>query len=119
MFTTLSVESASITRLDEARKRSDTEMHLLLLRSLFREMISDLVGPAPTAEEPNRGGMTRYLIVVARTEPAAYEHLRNRHLGDPKGRARLDRRRPVDDESSENPPPADRPRRRPCLVPGA
>jgi len=42
---------------DEARrrlgKRSDTVMHLLLLRSLFREMISDLAGPTPTAEELN------------------------------------------------------------------
>jgi len=28
-------------------------MHLLLLRSLFREMISDLAGPTPTAEELN------------------------------------------------------------------
>ena len=63
-------------------ERSDTVMHLLLLRSLLREMISDLAGPASTADEPNRGGMTRYLIVVARTEPAVYEHLRNRHLGD-------------------------------------
>jgi len=84
MFMTVRVESASIT--------SDTEMHLLLLRSLFREMISDLTGPAQTVEGPNRGGMTRYLIVVARTEPAVYEHLRNRHLGDPKVRVMLDRR---------------------------
>ncbi len=53
-------------------------MHLLLLRSLFREIISDLAGPAPTAEESNRGGMTRYLIVVARTEPAVYESVRKK-----------------------------------------
>src|SRR2546426_3541751 len=91
-------------------------MHLLLLRSLFREMISDLVGSAPTAEEPNRGGMTRYLIVVARTEPAVYEHLRNRHLGDPKVRVMLDRRGAVEYESSENPPPVDRRRRRSSLM---
>src|SRR5205807_1171568 len=94
-------------------------MHLLLLRSLFREMISDLVGSAPTAEEPNRGGMTRYLIVVARTEPAVYEHLRNRHLGDPKVRVMLDRRGAVEYESSENPPPVDRRRRRSSLMTGA
>jgi len=94
-------------------------MHLLLLRSLFREMISDLAGPAPTAEEPNRGGMTRYLIVVARTEPAVYEHLRNRHLGDPKVRVMLDRRGAVEYESSESLPPVDRRRRRSSLMTGA
>jgi len=94
-------------------------MHLLLLRSLFREIISDLAGPAPTADESNRGGMTRYLIVVARTEPAVYEHLRNRHLGDPKVRVMLDRRGAVEYESSENPPPIDRRRRRSSLMTGA
>ena len=94
-------------------------MHLLLLRSLFREIISDLAGPAPTAEESNRGGMTRYLIVVARTEPAVYEHLRNRHLGDPQVRVMLDRRGAVECESSENPPPIDRRRRRSSLMKGA
>jgi hypothetical protein len=94
-------------------------MHLLLLRSLFREIISDLAGPAPTADESNRGGMTRYLIVVARTEPAVYEHLRNRHLGDPKVRVMLDRRGAVEYESSENPPAIDRRRRRSSLMTGA
>jgi len=111
MFMTVRVESASIT--------SDTEMHLLLLRSLFREMISDLTGPAQTVEGPNRGGMTRYLIVVARTEPAVYEHLRNRHLGDPKVRVMLDRRGAIEYESSDNPPPIDRRRRRSSLMTGA
>ncbi|HKQ63384.1 MAG TPA: hypothetical protein VJZ73_00180 [Methylomirabilota bacterium] len=91
----------------------------MLLRSLFREIISDLAGPAPTADESNRGGMTRYLIVVARTEPAVYEHLRNRHLGDPKVRVMLDRRGAVEYESSENPPPIDRRRRRSSLMTGA
>lgn len=91
----------------------------MLLRSLFREMISELAGSASTAEEPNRGGMTRYLIVVARTEPAVYEHLRNRHLGDPKVRVMLDRRGAVEYESSENPPPVDRRRRRSSLMTGA
>src|SRR5438128_10765336 len=95
-------------------------MHLLLLRSLFREMISDLVGSAPTAEEPNRGGMTRYLIVVARTEPAVYEHLRNRHLGDPKVQVMLDRRGATESETSDRlPPPIDRRRRRSSLMTGA
>ncbi len=94
-------------------------MHLLLLRSLFREMISDLAGPAPTADEPNRGGMTRYLIVVARTEPAVYEHLRNRHFGDSKVRVMLDRRGAVEYDSSDSAPPVDRRRRRSSLMTGA
>ena len=94
-------------------------MHLLLLRSLFREIISDLAGPAPTADKPNRGGMTRYLIVVARTEPAVYEHLRNRHLGDAKVRVMLDRRGAVEYDSPDNPPPVDRRRRRSSLMTGA
>ena len=94
-------------------------MQLLLLRSLFREMVSDLAGVTRTADEPNRGGMTRYLIVVARTEPAVYEHLRNRHLGDPKVRVMLDRRGAVEYESSEDPPPVDRRRRRSSLMTGA
>jgi len=91
-------------------------MHLLLLRSLFREMIPDLAGPAPTADEPNRGGMTRYLIVVARTEPAVYEHLRNRHLGDAKVRVMLDRRGAVEYDSSEPPPRPRRLNRNPVLA---
>src|SRR5262245_66614123 len=94
-------------------------MHLLLLRSLFREMISDLAGPAPTADESNRGGMTRYLIVVARTEPAVYEHLRNRHFGDSKVRVMLDRRGAAEYDSSDSAPPADRRRRRSALLTGA
>jgi len=61
----------------------------------------------------------RYLIVVARTEPAVYEHLRNRHLGDPKVRVMLDRRGAVEYESSESLPPVDRRRRRSSLMTGA
>ena len=94
-------------------------MHLLLLRSLLREMISDLAGPAPRADESNRGSMTRYLIVVARTEAALYEHLRNRHLGDSKVRVMLDRRGAVEYESPDSPPPVDRRRRRSSLMTGA
>src|SRR5262249_51168766 len=94
-------------------------MHLLLLRSLSRQMVSDLAGPARTADEPNRGGMTRYLIVVARTEPAVYEHLRNRHLGDAKVRVMLDRRGAFEYDSSDNLPPVDRRRRRSSLMTGA
>lgn len=93
-------------------------MHLLLLRSLFREMITDLAGPAPTADEPTRGRMTRYLIVVARTEPAVYEHLRNRHSGDPKVRVMLDRRGASDVDTMDD-LPAERRRRRSALMTGA
>jgi hypothetical protein len=94
-------------------------MHLLLLRSLFREMIADLAGPARTVDESTRGGMTRYLIVVARTEPAVYEHLRNRHFGDPKVRVMLDRRGAGDVELMDSPPPAERRRRHSSLMTGA
>ena len=93
-------------------------MHLLLLRSLFREMLTDLAGPAPTADEPTRGGMTRYLIVVARTEPAVYAHLRNRHSGDPKVRVLLDRRGAIDVDTMDS-LPAERRRRRSSLMTGA
>jgi hypothetical protein len=118
------VKSDSLLNVPESECRvrfdhSDIEMHLLLLRSLFREMISDLAEAEPTAEGPNRGGMTRYLIVVARTEPAVYEHLRNRHLGDAKVRVMLDRRGAIEYESADNPPPVDRRRRRSSLMTGA
>src|SRR5256712_11539002 len=94
-------------------------MHLLLLRSLFREMIADFTGPASTVDEPTRGGMTRYLIVVARTEPAVYEHLRNRHFGDAKVRVMLDRRGANDAEMIDGPLPVERRRRRSSLMTGA
>src|SRR5437867_11279744 len=83
-------------------------MHLLLLRSLLREMITDLAGPSSTGDEPNRESMTRYLIVVARTEPAVYEHLRNRHVADPKVKVVLDRRGVRDPDLMEGPPPVER-----------
>src|SRR5882762_11089668 len=94
-------------------------MHLLLLRSLLREMIADIAAPSSTGDETNQESMTRYLIVVARTEPAVYEHLRNRHLGDPKVRVMLDRRGAIGYETSDSPPPADRRRRRSSLMTGA
>src|SRR4030095_5866793 len=120
MFTNGRVESARHRmRSSQQGERSSTVMHLLLLRSLFREMIADLAGPASTADEPTRGGMTRYLIVVARTEPAVYEHLRNRHFGDPKVRVMLDRRGAVDVELMDSPLPAERRRRRSSLMTGA
>lgn len=94
-------------------------MHLLLLRSLLREMIADLAGPASQAGEPNRGVMARYLIVVARTEPGVYAHLRDRHVDDPKVRVVLDRRGASDVEAMDAPRSSERRRRRSSLVTGA
>ena len=94
-------------------------MHLLLLRSLLREMIADLAGPSSAGDETKQEGMTRYLIVVARTEPAVYEHLRNRHVGDPKVKVVLDRRGAPDAESMDGPPRVDRRHRRSSLTAGA
>lgn len=93
-------------------------MHLWLLRSLLREIIAELAGSASSVDEADRGSMTRYLIVVARTEPSVYEHLRDRHLGDPKVRVMLDRRGATDVEPMAI-PPVDRRRRRSSLVTGA
>src|SRR2546428_736108 len=119
MFASGSVQSAPIVEGRNTGERGNTEMHLLLLRSLLREMIADLAGPAAPADESNRGSMTRYLIVVARTEPAVYEHLRNRHLGDPKVRVMLGRRGAVEFETADAAPPVDRRRRRSSLMTGA
>src|SRR2546426_64449 len=94
-------------------------MHLLLLRSLLREMIADLAGPSSAGDETKQEGMTRYLIVVARTEPAVYEHLRNRHVADPKVKVVLDRRGAPDAELMDGPPPVERRRRRSSLMTGA
>ena len=94
-------------------------MHLLLLRSLLREIITELGGPAPQPGEPLREIMTRFLIVVARREPALYEHLRNRHVADPKVRVVLDRRGASDVDTLDGPLPAERRRRRSALVTGA
>ncbi|MBI2161402.1 MAG: hypothetical protein HYU25_13680 [Candidatus Rokubacteria bacterium] len=61
----------------------------------------------------------RYLIVVARNEPALYEHLRNRHGGDPRVQVVVDRRGASDVETTDGPPPVDRRRRRSWLMTGA
>src|SRR5436309_14979497 len=118
MFASGSVQSAPIVEGRNTGEHGNTEMHLLLLRSLLREMISDLAGPAAPADESTRGGMTRYLIVVARTEPAVYEHLRNRHSADPKVRVMLDRRGASDVDTMDC-LPAERRRRRSSLMTGA
>jgi len=61
----------------------------------------------------------RYLIVVARNQPALYEHLRNRHGRDPRVRVVVDRRGAGDAEMTANPLPVERRRRRSWLATGA
>jgi hypothetical protein len=94
-------------------------MPLLLLRSLLREMITSLPGPVSSASEPTRAATSRYLVVVARNEPALYEHLRNRHGGDPRIRVVLDRRGANEVEATNGAPPVERRRRRSWLTTGA
>jgi len=61
----------------------------------------------------------RYLIVVARNQPAVYEHLRHRHGRDPRVQVVVDRRGADDVEMTANPPPVERRRRRSWLTTGA
>jgi hypothetical protein len=61
----------------------------------------------------------RYLIVVARSQPALYEHLRNRHGRDPKVQVVVDRRGDGNVETTADPPPVERRRRRSWLATGA
>src|SRR5918996_1835747 len=91
----------------------------MFLRSLLREIITDLSGSASSASEPAGGLPMRYLIVVARNEPALYEHLRDRHGRDPRVRVVVDRRGAGDVETRASRPPVDRRRRRSWLPPGA
>src|SRR5213595_807130 len=60
-----------------------------------------------------------YLIVVARNEPALYEHLRDRHGRDPRVRVVVDRRGASDVEITESRPRVERRRRRSWLSTGA
>jgi len=98
---------------------NDTAMPIFLLRSLLREVITDLSRPASRAGEPTRELTMRYLIVVARNEPALYEHLRGRHESDPGVRVVVDRRGARDGRSTDSPPPVERRRRRSWLATGA
>ena len=61
----------------------------------------------------------RYLIVVARNEPALYEHLRARHRGDPRVRVVVDRRSFSDLVTTAGAPAVERRRRRSGLATGA
>jgi len=60
-----------------------------------------------------------YLIVVARNEPALYEHLRTRHRGDPRVRVVVDRRGAGEPVTTAGAPPVERRRRRSWLATGA
>src|SRR3989338_8199175 len=79
-----------------------------LLRSLLLEMIGALPESGSRGDVPGLG--TRYLVIVARSEPALYEHLRNRHSSDSRVRVVLDRRGAAD-AALELPPVEPRGRR--------
>jgi hypothetical protein len=91
----------------------------MFLRSLLREIITDLSGPASRSGEPTGDRTMRYLIVVARNEPALYEHLRDRHGRDPRVRVVVDRRGVSEIEMTKSPPRVERRRRRSWLATGA
>src|SRR2546429_9565415 len=91
----------------------------MFLRSLLREIITDLSGPASPVGEPTGEPTMHYLIVVARNEPALYEHLRDRHGRDPRVRVVVDRRGASDGEIKGGRPPAGRRRRRSPVSPRA
>ena len=86
-----------------------------LLRSLLLEMIGGLPESGSRGDVPGLG--TRYLVIVARSEPALYEHLRNRHSSDSRVRVVLDRRGAADDALEL--PPVERRGRRSWLATGA
>ena len=91
-------------------------MSTFLLRSLLQEVAAGLSGVR--AGEPTGALTMRYLIVVARNEPALYEHLRDRHGNDPRVRVVIDRRtaRAV---ATTDLPRVERRRRRSWLATGA
>jgi len=94
-------------------------MPMLLFRSLLRDVLTNLSGHAFSAREPTREPTMRYLIVVARNQPALYEHLRNRHGRDPGVQVVVDRRGDGNVETTADPPPVERRRRRSWLATGA
>jgi len=94
-------------------------MPMLLFRSLLRDVLTNLSGHASAAGEPTREPTLRYLIVVARNQPALYEHLRNRHGRDPGVQVVVDRRGDGNVETTADPPPVERRRRRSWLATGA
>src|SRR5438445_118265 len=94
-------------------------MPMLLFRSLLRDVLTKLAGLAFSAREPTREPTIRYLIVVARNQPALYEHLRNRHGRDPGVQVVVDRRGDGNVETTADPPPVERRRRQSWLAAGA
>src|SRR5688572_20695994 len=92
----------------------------MFLRSLLREIIPDLSGAASRAGDSTGELTMRYLIVVARNEPALFEHLRHRHGRDPRVQVVVDRRHASDVvDTRMSPPPVERRRRRSWLATGA
>jgi hypothetical protein len=94
-------------------------MSMFLLRSLLRQAVTDLSGSASRAGESAGEIAMHYLIVVARKEPALYEHLRTRHRGDPRVRVVVDRRGAGEPVTTAEAPPVERRRRRSWLATGA
>src|SRR5437870_363738 len=94
-------------------------MPMLLFRSLLRDVLTNLSGHASATGEPTREPTLRYLIVVARNQPALYEHLRNRHGRDPGVQVVVDRRGDGNVETTADPPPVERRRRQSWLATGA
>jgi hypothetical protein len=92
---------------------------MVFLRALLREIGTDLPGPASRARGSTGELTMHYLIVVARNEPALYEHLRNRLRGDPRVGVVVDRRGGRNGETTDTPPPVERRRRRSWLATGA
>src|SRR5207244_12479244 len=92
-------------------------MSIFLLRSLLQEIVADL--PGTRAGEPTGELMMSYLIVVARNEPALYEHLRSRHGSDPRVSVVIDRRSTKAAAATGGPRPVERRRRRSWLAAGA
>ena len=92
-------------------------MSTFLLRSLLQEVAAGLSGVR--AGEPTGALTMRYLIVVARNEPALYEHLRDRHGNDPRVRVVIDRRTARNVATTEGLPRVERRRRRSWLATGA
>jgi len=92
---------------------------------VLREIITDR-SRAGCGGAPLTGRLeNRYLIVVARNQPALYEHLRHRHGRDPSVRVVVDRRGTGDGDGTgdgemrDGSPPVERRRRRSWLATGA
>jgi len=90
-----------------------------LLRSLLGVMLPEFARAGAVVQSPTRDAVARYLVVVARGEPALFEHLRKRHSGDQTVRVIVDRRGAYDVDPASGPPSEDRRRRQSWLAVGA